>query len=256
MSHSNSEYAPAPCGVARTSVQFSQAIKTAMDGPGGLMNVARAMLLMMVPVVGQMAVNGWCSEIGQRIVMGHSQPTPPFEFNDFGYWIKRGFPSFVTNLVWSVPMAILAQVAFLAIGSAITPANTEIQRAATMVGGFALFACVIGIDILRNSALTMAELTENTSAPFSLGWVLRYTRETLTLQLGTLLTFGMMAWAMFIAGMLACFTGLLFVIPVLTVAYPVLRAQMYQVNLGRGGSQLVIHPPSPCQTEQAQTAGY
>lgn len=256
MSHSNSEYAPAPCGVARTSVQFSQAIKAAMDGPGGLMNVARAILLMMVPGFGLLAVNGWCSEIGQRIVMGHSQPTPPFEFSDFAYWIKRGVPSFVTNIVWSVPMVIIIQVAFLAIGSAVAPANTEMQSVAAMVGGCALLACGIGIDILRSSALTMAELTENTSAPFSLGWVLQYTRETFALQLGTLLMFGMMAWAMFIAGMLACFTGLLFVIPVLTVAYPVLRAQMYQVNLGRGGSRLAVHPPSPCPTEQVQTVGY
>jgi hypothetical protein len=266
MSHSGSDYGRPPCGVARPSVQFSQAIKAAMDGPGGFMNVLRALLLMMVPVVGQMAVNGWCAEIGQRIAMGHPQPTPPFEFNDFGYWIKRGVPSFVTNLVWGVGMAIIVQVVLwtfmlpvMALAMSAEKSGTEpsaVMIAAATLGGCALFACVMGVGILMNSALTVAELTENTSAPFALGRVMQYTRETLWLQLGTGLLFAMVASAMSIAGMLAFFVGFLFIIPVLTVAWSVLRVQMYQVNLGRGGSQLVIHPPTPCPTEQAQMAGY
>ena len=266
MSHAGSDYGHPSCGVSRPSVQFSQAIKAAMDGPGGFMNVLRALLLMMVPVVGQMAVNGWCAEIGQRIAVGHPQTTPPFEFSDFGYWLKRGVPAFVTNLVWGVGMAIMIQVvvwAFMlpvmALAMTAESAGSELGAvtiAAAALGGCAVFACIMGMGILMNSALTVAELTENTSAPFAMSRVMQYARETLWLQLGTSLLFALVASAMSLAGLLAFFVGFLFMIPVLTVAWSVLRVQMYQVNLGRGGSQLVIHAPTPCPTEQAQLAGY
>lgn len=253
-------------GVSRQSVSFSQALKAAMDGPGGFMNVMRALLLLLVPVVGQMAVNGWCAEIGQRIATGHPQPTPPFEFSDFGYWIKRGVPSFVTNLAWGLGMGIMVQVAVWAVlvpvmvlGIASEEAGGQagaLTVAVASVGGFAVFAMIMSIGTLMNSALTVAELTENTSAPFAFGRVVQYTKETFWLQMGTTLLFAMVAFAMCIAGMLAFFVGFLFVLPIVTVAWSVLRVHMYQVNLGRGGSQLVIHPPSPCPAEQAMMAGY
>lgn len=253
-------------GVSRPSVSFSQALKAAMDGPGGFMNVMRALLILLVPVVGQMAVSGWCAEIGQRTATGHPQPTPPFEFSDFGYWIKRGVPSFVTNMVWGVGIGMVAQIAVWAVmlpvmALAISAETSGGQPGAVSIvaasfGGLAMFALIMGVGILMNSALTVAELTENTSAPFAFGRVLQYTKETFGLQLATGLLFSMVAFAMSIAGMLAFFIGFLFVLPIVTVAWSVLRVHMYQVNLGRGGSQLVIHPPSPCPAEQAMMAGY
>jgi hypothetical protein len=253
-------------GVSRQSVSFSQALKAAMDGPGGVMNVMRAALILLLPIVGQMAVSGWCAEIGQRVATGHPQPTPPFEFSDFGYWIKRGVPSFVTNMVWGVGVGVFVQVAMWAVmipAMALAIAAGEssgqpsgVTIAAASFGGLVLFAMIFAIGILMNSALTVAELTENTSAPFAFGRVFQYAKETFGLQLGTGLLFTMVAFAMSIAGLLAFFVGFLFVLPIVTVAWSVLRVHMYQVNLGRGGSQLVIHPPSPCPVEQSMMAGY
>jgi hypothetical protein len=257
---------PAP---ARGAVE---AVRFVLRQPSWFRNVLMAVVYLVIPVVGPMALHGYLCEVVQRLHRRHPEPLPLLDFTEFTAHLKRGVAPFVASLAASAPAMLLSLVAGVAMAFAVAAAG--MSRAAGASGGMAggigtsgatlvpavglgiteilvvgivllMFVATLATAVLTNALVLRAELTEDLGRTFELRQVMEYARATLGITMLRTLTFGVLAFGVALLGLLACYVGVFVAAALLQIASAHLRFQIYEQYLERGGMPIELPAPAP-----------
>lgn len=241
-------------------VSAIDAVRFVFNDPDWKHNLLFAIVLMVIPIVGPIALSGWLCEVHQRLVRRHPQPMPKIDFADFGHLLGRGVTPFVVNLVTLVPIILIFYalgfgVAFGAIAAGAATNEPLLSIAVGVVGAIVLvfFWCLFAIVL--NASMTRAELTEEFGRALSFGEMMGYARDTAGKVIIKTFTFGFVSFGIVLLGILACYIGLYPAIAILQIAGMHLRWQLYEDYLARGGNPIELKPPQWLPSE-AQRARY
>lgn len=258
-----SPYVPAPyaaatalapgSGVSRT-VSVLDAVRFVFDNPNWKNDLLLAIVLSLIPIVGPLAFAGWLVELHQRLVRRHPAPFPKLEFGDLMYWVNRGLAPFLVGLVVGLPAFFLAYIVG-AVGMGVTVAlgaatgEPLVMALAGIVMALFWAAFLLALGPLYNSLQTRAELTGTFEGAFRMGDVLSYAKATAWRVLVKNLVFGLVAGALIIGGMVACYVGMFPAMIVVQIAAVHLRWQLYEQHRERGGEPIPLQDPQAVPAE-------
>jgi hypothetical protein len=183
------ETAPRPSAVTaganlwQRSPSVLEAVKWVLASPDWVPNTLIAYVFAIIPIVGQMALGGWCAEIAQRLVRGQHKPLPKLDFADFGHFMSRGIPGFLVRLVFGfalsfviVPVMIGGAFGFIALWR-----SHEKGFAFVVLAGALLifFFLALFVNILIFAAEWRVELTEQFREGVKFGSVFRFAGRVL-----------------------------------------------------------------------------
>ncbi|MCA9597315.1 MAG: DUF4013 domain-containing protein [Myxococcales bacterium] len=252
-------YAPGP-GSSR-GVSVIDAVKAVFEDPEWKHNVMFAVIFMVIPIAGPIAMAGWFCEAQQRLVRRHPQPIPYIDFSDFGEYLRRGLTVFLVQIVMTIPVLIIVYgfIALAAVGTAGVIAATDEPAIGIAVGGLlGLIALMVmlGVSAFVNAAQTRAELTENFSEALSMGKVFAYGKATFWRVMIKNFAFMFVAVGIVLLGMMLCYVGIYPAAIVLQIAAMRLRFMIYDDYLARGGEPIPVKPAQLLPSEaRAQAQG-
>lgn len=124
-------------------MDFVKALSFPFDDDEWLKKLGIATLVQLIPILGQIVLQGWSFEISQRVKRGSPEPLPGWD--QFGDLLSKGFTVFIANLVYQIPTVIFACLAsfswiFPAMGAG---SDGEGFLAALGVGAVVCLSCVI-----------------------------------------------------------------------------------------------------------------
>lgn len=241
-------------------VSALRAVKAVLSDPNAKTNVLLGIVFMLIPIVGPMALSGWMCESHQRHLRKHPNPMPKIDFGDFGEYIKRGIPVFVSSLIVTLPVLFIAYAVMgagaFATFAAIAATNEPLVGIAVgAVVGIIGLVVMFSLGVVVNAAHTRAELTEDLGEALKIGKVLGYAKATFGQVLIKNITFGFIAFGMVLIGILLCYLGLYPAIVVVQIAAMHLRYQVYSDYLAKGGEPIPLKPPQALPSE-ARAPGY
>ena len=243
----------------RDGVSVGEAFRLFFDDANTVQNLLMATLFSIIPIVGPIALMGWYAEIQHRVIRQHPQVVPRLDFSDFGEFLGKGIYGFVGSLAIGLPFAILIQVfMFFVMGAAfaVSDVGDEPSAGIFVVMLLTMAAAYAFMLVAMNAVMTRADLTLDFGKTFQMGELFGYMRRTLGLTLGWTLVFGLISIPIMILGMLAFFVGIFPASIVLNGAMAHLRAQIYEIDLSRGGSVMPIAPLKPLPSERAANPPY
>ena len=253
----------APGPGASGGISVIGAVKDVFEDPEWKHNVLFALIFMIIPIVGPIALAGWMCEVMQRKARRNPQPIPYVEFSDFGEYIKRGLSVFLVQLVVTIPMLIVfyglaAAVAVAVVGVMAATDEPALGMLVGVLAGFVALAVALAMGVLVNAAQTRAEFTENFSEAIRPGDVLAYSKATFWRVIVKNFLFMFVAIGIILIGMIACYIGMYPAAAVIQIAAMHLRFQVYDDYLARGGTPIELKPVTPLPSEEraAQYAGY
>lgn len=251
------DYGPPP-----EKIEVMRAVKFLTSDPvDGRSNWLYATLIQLIPVVGPIVMLGWQAEVTQRLVRKHPKPIPKFDFSDFTHYLGRGVVPFLAQLlsvlpilvVWYILMFVGGMLAGIVGGATGVPELSMLLFLLTMLIGY--FSLLTLMAVFVSAIMLRAELTEDFGKTFALGAVFRYAGKTWKRALGYGIVLGLIGFGLVLLGMVACFIGLYFVIPILTFANIHLRYQIYAAYLAEGGEPIPLKEPQVPPSEGGG-AGY
>lgn len=242
-----------PAGTARPFGAIP-AVKAVFEDPDWKTNVLLALVFIMIPIVGPIALGGWMCETHQRLVRKHPKPVPKIDFSDFGEYIKRGLHVFLVGLIVSLPLSFVLMIVMFGgmfAAGAVTAATSE-PLAGLGVGigvGFVGMLLLLLLSPITNAATTRAELTENFGEALKFGQLMGYAKATFGKVVVKSITFGFVGFGIILLGMLLCYIGMYPAAAVLQIAAMHLRHQIYDDYLARGGEPIPLAAPQPLPSE-------
>jgi hypothetical protein len=242
------------------------AVSAVWNDPNFKTNVLLGLVLMLIPVVGPIALSGWMCEAHQRLLRRHPNPMPKIDFGDFVDYIKRGLAVFLSSLVVTLPIFLVAYA--LAFGAgfgafAVTAATHEPLAgvAVGLVAGVILIAVSLLLSTVVNAVHTRAELTEDFGKALSFGKVMSYAKATAGTVIVKNLAFMFIAVGIALVGLLLCYFGIYPAAVLIQIAAMHLRYQIYADYLAKGGEPIEVKAPQQLASEasaqpQAPWAAY
>lgn len=246
--------APGPAVPHRVSV--SEALSFAVDGPVAKRNLLVASLLLLVPIAGFLALQGYACETERRLVHKHPAPAPPLRLRDFPHYVARGGAAgLVEALGVGIIGALAASLVAIANASVITAglaAGSLLVVLLVFVLAVALAITALGlVTVVFNTMLTRAELTQKLSDALSLKQAWREARPVRRLTFGAYLVFAPIAMLLTAMGTALCGLGLLPALVTVKLAGVHLRWQLYEHRVHRGGRALRALEPALLPSERA-----
>lgn len=86
-------------------MNYGRAFSFVQEDPEWLKKVAIAMLIMLIPIVGQITVGGWALEVMRRVIKDEPEILP--EWSEFSTYLMLGLKELVVGLVYVLPALIL-----------------------------------------------------------------------------------------------------------------------------------------------------
>lgn len=253
-----------PSASAAAPVSVIAAVRRVFDDPEWKHNLMFALIFMVIPIVGPIALSGWMCEAQQRRARNHPHPVPYIDFGDFGEYIKRGLSVFLVQLVVTIPVLILVY-AFMggaALATVGVVAATEEPIAGIAVGiltGLLALFVMLAIGAVVNAAQTRAELTENFSEALSMGKLFGYAKATFWRVVIKNFVFMWVALGIIVVGLMLCYFGVYPAAAVLQISAMHLRFAIYDDYLANGGEPIPLKPqtllPSEVRQQQMQQQG-
>ena len=254
------------------SMQYVQSYKDYFQHPKWIMNTLLGGVCTMIPLVGQIVLNGWL--ITQRWAMGDEQDPaklPAFEFNHFEKYLKRGLWPFLVQLVAGLALGIILGVVitviiFLMLAVVATAGDAAavafpILFLLFMVVGTALVAL---IQALLAPLVLKATLTQNFSEAFDFGFSIGFLKlvwkELIMSSLFLLVTFFGLMIVTFPIAVITFGLGSYLAVPPVFYAWQHLMKQLYRLHLERGGQEVALSetlndtPPSLPEPAQGPEA--
>jgi hypothetical protein len=226
---------------------------TALFGqPGWPRTLLVGTLLMLVPVVGQIAVQGYSARVLRHVALGRPGAIPPL--GRPAELLRDGVGSFVATLIWFLPVNLIvyasialaalaglgAYAGYVALAGGPDAASVAIGAALAGLVFAAGLAATIAASRLAVTADALVEVSGRLEYAWKLGLILSYLR-----LLGSegrsafLRTIAGNAAAM-ACGTLLCGLGVCLAPFLMVVAQAHMQGQLYRIYLGRGGAPL--HP--------------
>lgn len=228
---------------------------------------------MCIPIVGQVALLGWCTLMLRRAVSGQDAPLPDLslDFDYLGKLLGVGFKAFLARLVWSLPLIGLVFVGYLCLvfgmmGAAAAGAAAGGESGAGL-GGMAAMCAMVGFMIVFpvlvmvgsfpvHIAMLRAELTDDVGGAMRPREVLAMTKllfKELLIGSFVMSLIGMVA-GMF--GLVTLYIGLFPAAIIAMVIGTYWRAELYRAYLEKGGQPLPIGPLDVPRAGQAPPPQY
>lgn len=85
-------------------MNYGRAFSFIQEDPEWLKKVAIAMLIMLIPIVGQITVGGWSLELMRRVIKDEPEILP--DWSEFSTYLMLGFKELVVGLVYALPALI------------------------------------------------------------------------------------------------------------------------------------------------------
>jgi len=243
-------------------MEYLRGLRVMREDPGwvGKVGVASLLLLssMVIPMLGQIAFQGWRTLIVRRAAAGLDSPMPRLEldFDYLGKLLSPGFKSFLARLVWVMPVAFLMMGVMMCFYGAMVvtvlggAAATSHQHGAGGLAGVCCFAFffLIMIPLMLTAQLPAmvaslrAEISDDLQKAFDFKAVLHMTRGMFKEFFLGQLVLGLLAFPMMLVGILTCGLGMLPAAVVLNIVQGHFMAQIYALWLERGGEPLTLGP--------------
>jgi hypothetical protein len=232
-------------------MNYTASISDFFKSPKWGMNLLLGGVCLLIPFVGAIVLGGW-HVTGFWARRDHDPAKfPDFDFNQFGKYLERGIWPFLAGLVVGLVMVPFFMifafiVAGLMAGVAGGNANAGPDAAVVIMGvlaSFGLFALLIFAMTLLQTPITLgATITQDFARAFNLaffkGFITLVWKETVV---AAIFMFGASILLMFV-GMLACYFGMFFTIPLTVFGWHHLQKQLYDLYLTRGGPALTLNP--------------
>ncbi|EDM81519.1 hypothetical protein PPSIR1_40050 [Plesiocystis pacifica SIR-1] len=214
-------------------------------GEVGMVNLLIALVLMMIPIVGPIALMGWLSDIHRRLARRESPAVERIGFDDPMEPLRAGLVPFVAQMVASMVISLPATALTLAVVFPLA-ALDDPGAAVLIVFGLAftllmVVAFIFGA-LIMNPVMIIAELTGSFSKTFDLDLVWRMGKATWLPALLASLVFMALAMVLMMLGVVAFFVGIYIAAMMLQFASAHLRWQIYELWLAQGGEALDIEP--------------
>lgn len=203
-----------------------------------------------VPLVGQLAVDGWIALVTREAVRGEEEELPPFDW-DFDYLVKLlilGTFTLLVRLVWQLPVYFLmVAVGMAAAVVGVAGAAADPDRAwVGAVLGLGLLAvgsllCLL-LMVPGMVAVFRVQVSGDLGKAFEFGAILEYTKRTFFGVVGYHLVAAFVAIPVVFAGLLLCGLGTIPAGVIVQVGFAFVFVQIHARYLAAGGTAIPIGP--------------
>lgn len=249
-----------PADSEQREVSVIAAVRFAFEGEAAWVNLLWAALLyfstQFVPLLGLIVLQGWLAEVHRRLVRRHANSYVKFDFADFSPYLSRGVAPFVVSFLSMLPLVAIG-VAFVLVAVLVSVAaqgtGGDAEPWLLAIGGLAVLAGVpLGLLflVLVNAAVTRAELSGDIGKSLAPGAVWAYSRATFRVVLVKTLLLALLALALGLVGLLACFVGAFVAVSAVMIAHMHLRWQIYNEYLLKGGAPIELAPQELLKSEE------
>ena len=210
------------------------------------MNWLFLMVSLFIPVVGPIVATGWL--IRCFVAWHHNRPTPDFNFNYFGDYLKEGLWPFLVSLTYSFAALIIflplffGGFFFLASGDGSGP---DSGSHALFLILFIFLSEMIALSLLNfitTPAIIRSALLQDYKSGFSRAFIFDFLKRCWGPILLSQIGYFALACLAIIVGYLALFIGVYFTMSLMMFVHYHLLYQVYQSHLAKGGDPLTIHP--------------
>lgn len=223
----------------------SKAFKAVLETPNWVANLLWLSLAAMLSsvLIGQIAIMGYGTEILERRSGRPENPGTEIDSNRLGDYINKGvwpfLVQFVVQIAASFLMSIPAMVLF-GIVAAVGAASEEAAAGAlflVMIPGMILLT--VFVNIFTVPFVIRGMVAQDFAQAFDFGWCLNFTKMMWGEIIISSILFAILAMLVSIAGLIACFVGIIPASGLVAGAAVNLLGQWYEIYLSRGG------PPVP-----------
>ena len=227
-------------------LQYLKMYSYIFENPNWMMNVLLTAICGLIPVIGPLVLMGYQYEVVIAMLMSGGTRYVDFDFNRFADYLMRGLWPFLVQLIASliaVPLVlIMLPIMF---GFMALVANAEDAAPIVLLIGIPLLILIFVPLSLIPAVFIMpmqirAALAQDFAVAFNFGWVWDFVKKTwLEMFLG-MLFLAFTGFILAICGMLACYIGLFFVMPLIFLAQAHFVYELYLLFLSRGGQPVQI----------------
>lgn len=232
-------------------MNYTASISDFFKSPKWGMNLLLGGVCLLIPFVGAIVLGGW-HVTGFWARRDHDPAKfPDFDFNQFGKYLERGIWPFLVGLVVGLLMVpfimiftfIMAGLIVVLTGGSSQAEPDGVVVALIVLAFFGIFALLIFAMTLVQTPFTLgATITQDFAGAFHFSFFKRFIslvwKETVV---AGIFMFGASILLMFV-GMLACYFGMFFTMPLTVFGWHHLQKQLYDLYLARGGPALTLNP--------------
>lgn len=242
-----------------SGVSVRQAFLALFGQPGWVRTLLMGTACMLVPVAGQIVIQGYGARILKHVALEQDGPLPPFE--GFADHLRQGMLPFLAALIWSLPITLLsygAAIAAVAAGagimfavlallqtSGVDPETTGVVAIGSgAVLGTLVLAAGLAVTVMLArlwlAADTLVEITGRIEHAWRPGPIRSYLK---VLGREGKLVFPRMILGNLVVvacGTLLCGLGVVFAPFVMLHASAHIQGQLYRLYLERGGEPLHV----------------
>jgi hypothetical protein len=238
-----------------SKIEYFRMYQYVFENPNWLKNILLGALCSLIPIVGPLVMIGYQFEAIEALLASQGGRYPDFIFDRFADYLVRGLWPFLVQLVASLVIAPLMLIVILVpmlIVFAIAGAAGDESGPVVIAVGMPLLALVvfplsIAISVVLVPPLLRAGLAQDFAEGFNFGWIMDFLKRTWMETFLALLFIAVSAGLLGILGMLACYVGIFFVMPLVFLAQANMYYQLYLLYLSRDGMpvQRKIAPYAP-----------
>lgn len=220
-------------------MNYGRAFSYVTEDPEWFKKVGIGMLIMLIPLIGQLAVFGWSMEMMRRII--HDEPEMLPDWDDFGKYLGNGFKELVVGLVYALPILVvygcsLATIFSLTYAAGSAGSDSSMGQALGGAAGLGFICMYCGIFLFAAiTALLMPPATGILAATGEIGAALRV-KNVIALLRGaigpyilSLLMIALVAPIASSLGFIACGLGTLFALTYIRLVIAHLFGQAYKI---------------------------
>ncbi len=216
------------------------------------LNLVSAILCLLIPVAGLMAVLGWLSRgLWGRRSAGQPDGFPAFSFGEFSENVARGAAPFAVGLVGGLLLVPLAVILFYNIplmGEALFTSSGFMSGLVTVVV-YALAALAwLAFYLVMSPIMLRAAMTQEFGAAYSAPFVRRFVAATKSELFLSALFIAALGAASVALGFIPPYIAPLVLAPISLFAWQHLLWQLYHLYLRRGGQPVAISPTLSVET--------
>lgn len=232
-------------------MKYIESITDFFKSPKWGMNLLLSAVCFIIPVVGPLVLNGWhITGFWARKDERDPAKFPDFDFGLFSKYLERGLWPFLVSLVVAVvlvPVLVIAMFVVMGVfGGLAGGSSNETGGILAMVGmliAFGLYGVfMLAMLLVQVPLLLRATMTQDFKEAFNFAFLKHFIgvmwKELLIAALFMLVAGGVLL----VVGMLACYIGMFFTMPLAFYSWAHLQKQLYELYLSRGGQVIPVSP--------------
>lgn len=210
-------------------------------------------LLALIPVVGPLVLFGYVFVVIDALLESGGTRYPVLDLNRFVDYLVRGLWPFLASLVVVVLLIPIYLVAWMVIMLGMMIAHQaggeDAAGAAMLILMPIMFlieiVLILGLNIVTLPLVLRAGLAQDFAEAFRFDWIKDFVRKMWLDTLLAMLFMTVTSMALVLVGYLACCIGVLFVQPIVMLAYAHILYQLYAIYLTRGGQPVFAKSKMP-----------